>query len=49
MGRWTTVAVLTLAGPARVGASPADAATARDPATAIQRQLVKGHGVRITR
>ncbi|MEV1242695.1 hypothetical protein [Nonomuraea sp. NPDC049750] len=43
------VVVLTLAGPALVGAPASDAATTDDPAAAIQRQLVKGHGVRTTR
>ncbi|MFG1963000.1 hypothetical protein [Nonomuraea sp. NPDC049028] len=44
-----TVVALTLAGPALVGAPASDAATTDDPAAAIQRQLVKGHGVRIAR
>ncbi|WP_336212387.1 hypothetical protein [Nonomuraea sp. LPB2021202275-12-8] len=41
--------VLALAGPLLQGAPASGSATAGDPITAIQRQLVKGHGVRITR
>ncbi|WP_043641314.1 hypothetical protein [Nonomuraea candida] len=49
MRRWTTVATLTVTGLALYGSPAAGAAEAGDPVAAIQRQLVKGHGVRITR
>lgn len=48
MRRWTTVVTLTVTGLALYGAPAVGAAKAGDPVAAIQRQLVKGHGVRIT-
>ncbi|MEU4574648.1 hypothetical protein [Nonomuraea sp. NPDC023979] len=47
MRRWTTVGTLTVTGLALLGIPAAGAAGASDPVAAIQRQLVKGHGVRI--
>ena len=41
------IAALTLAASTLTGAPAASAGAAPDPVTAIQRQLVKGHGVRI--
>ncbi|MET8867438.1 hypothetical protein ABZW11_31245 [Nonomuraea sp. NPDC004580] len=49
MKRRASVVVLVVAASALHGTSAAGAATApKDPGAAIQRQLVKGHGVRVT-
>jgi hypothetical protein len=48
MRRWTTVVVLTLGASILHGVPASGAATAGDPVAAIQRRLIKGHGVRIT-
>ncbi|SEG96326.1 hypothetical protein SAMN05444920_109348 [Nonomuraea solani] len=48
MRRWTTFLTLTVTGLALLGVPAVGAAKAGDPVAAIQRQLVKGHGVRIT-
>jgi hypothetical protein len=49
MRKWTMVVVLALAGSALSGVPASGAAVAGDPSTAVKRQLVKGHGVRIVR
>ncbi|MEV4804298.1 hypothetical protein AB0K18_30205 [Nonomuraea sp. NPDC049421] len=49
MKRWASVVVLVVAASALHGSPAAGAATtAKDPAAAIQRQLVEGRGVRVT-